>query len=225
MSNESRNQPQSNPPPPAAPAPPRSSRALLWVALAVGVGALLLLVFLVAGGAKASPRQMACGNNLRMLGIAMHIYADECDGAFPTSPGLLYPWDADNPNVFVCPADPRGRHDFRAAFPEPRAAFLDQRTSYAYLPGQTNSLPGTFILMHDKPGTHSGGINVLYVDACVEWWPGSRRAEFQRRVELQNEAVAKWRAAGRPAKGIDEFVGPELRKLLEAPRQIKSGAK
>jgi len=195
-------------------APRKRSRVVLWVGLAVGTGA-LLAIFVGVSWTRASAKRSACWHNLRSVCIAMHLYADENDGDFPISRDLLYPQYTDNLRTLLCPADPRGYYD--RPRPEPLEQ-LEQWSSHVYLPGQACDLPGSFIVMYDKPGNHwGGGINVAHIDASVEWWPSSRQAEFLRRVQLQTEAVAKWRASGKPAKAFGEFVSPELQDLMGRP--------
>jgi hypothetical protein len=192
------------------PEPPRKgSRTARRVELAVVTG-VLLLILVPATWTMVGAKRRACRNCLSSFGFAMHLYADENENWFPTSLPPLYPQYSDNLRVFRCPADPR----YNEALP-PES--MDQWTSFVYLPGRGSWCPGPFHLAYDKPDNHWGGVNALRVDCVTEWWPASRAAEFLRRVELENEAVARWRASGKPAEAFGEFISPELRDLMKRP--------
>jgi prepilin-type processing-associated H-X9-DG protein len=54
-------------------------------------------------------------------------------------------------------------------------------------------MPGGFVLACDADvKNHYGqGFNVLFVDARVEWWPASRREEFNALLEAQKQVREK----------------------------------
>mgnify|MGYP000887007776 CR=1 FL=1 len=199
-------------PPPAVPRPRSPGRFILWALLGIGALSFLALALLPKGKVvrTRSPRAH-CQSNLRQIGLAANGYAEDFGGAFPPSLGELYPIYVCNARVFVCPKVDPGR--WKGVSDGDVAA----RSDYAFVPGLAATMPGGFILAHDKSlENHDGeGRNVVFVDAHVEWWPAKREAEFERRLALQNEAVARWRASGRPAGDFGEFVSPELRKSMD----------
>jgi len=97
----------------------------LLVVIAI-IGILTALVLPAFGRARESARRAMCANNLRQIGIAMHMYIDEHNGKFPSIDmvktgesysGLIFAWvfkvapyldntaasDIDNP-IWQCPS-------------------------------------------------------------------------------------------------------------------------
>ncbi len=118
------------------------------------VGALLTPVV------KYSQRRtdkILCANNLRELGLALYIYAQENEGKFPVALKTLYEehYLAD-PKFTDCPA---------AVARGPGIS-----GDYIYTSGLSARSPSGQVLVRDKSKNHSsGGKNVLYVDGSVAW--------------------------------------------------------
>lgn len=51
--------------------------------VAVVIGLLLALLVPALGKARETARKAKCANNLRQIGIAMHMYIDDNDSKFP----------------------------------------------------------------------------------------------------------------------------------------------
>lgn len=87
----------------------------LLVVIAV-IGILGAMLIPLTGKARASARQAQCASNLRQIGMALRLYADENDGLLPGIAHLrvedswvfaLRPY-LDNVNeIRICPSDPR----------------------------------------------------------------------------------------------------------------------
>jgi len=103
-----------------------------------------------------------CISNLKEIGIACNMYAQDYNSKFPDNLTNLYPKYTSRP-VFLYPdAYPREQNQLSTNFSE-------QDIAYQYTKGLTETSPKTSILAHCKPGNHVGGIiNVLYVDGHVE---------------------------------------------------------
>lgn len=95
----------------------------LLVVIAI-VGSLGTLVAMGARTALASSRQSVCAGNLRNIGIAMHLYAEDHGGKFPEtthSTGLDGAWVyqletylGDFDHIRVCPEDPKRNERVKA---------------------------------------------------------------------------------------------------------------
>jgi prepilin-type N-terminal cleavage/methylation domain-containing protein/prepilin-type processing-associated H-X9-DG protein len=105
----------------------RAARGFTLVELLVVIAIIGTLGTLVALGARtaiSSSRQSVCAGNLRNIGIALHLYAEDHGGKFPetTHSGSLdaawvyqletYLGDFDN--IRVCPEDPKRKERIKA---------------------------------------------------------------------------------------------------------------
>jgi len=119
-----------------------------------------------------------CLNNVRNLGIALHLYAQDYDGFFPPEEPGLNAWEiyVENRDVFRCPSV---RH--RKGSPE--AFSID----FIYRPGLSNEGPPNEPMLADDQPRHEGGANVLTVDGSVHWWPAAEWRSFADEVEGRGE--------------------------------------
>ena len=145
----------------------------------------LLLVALILGGAITAGRifgedphnfvrgQVKCASNLKQIGLAMMLYANENGGVYPTTiDGLLYLNDCDfSTEIFCCPQS----SDTPAAGPTTRSLAANLMAgghlSYVYLGnGFRDGASVDAVLAHETLGHHrGGGINVLFGDLHVEF--------------------------------------------------------
>lgn len=97
-----------------------------------------------------------CSNNIRMLSLALHMYAADHREAFPARLSELYPEYIKKEKIFDCPA----------AF----ARGTVEAPSYEYTGGLTESSNGTEVILYDKDGNHGKmGRNIVRVNGSVEW--------------------------------------------------------
>jgi prepilin-type N-terminal cleavage/methylation domain-containing protein len=163
---------------------------LLVVIAIIAVLASLLLPTL--GRAKAKAKDITCVSNLKQLGVALNLFADENDGKLPTAEQMpSMPLDPANPlpricdllaphlgyntnalpkamTVFRCPRDDVGRFEQNGSSYEWNAWYNGRP---AHNPRTSQNPISDALLMYDYENVHSGGTNgtknVLYADYHV----------------------------------------------------------
>jgi hypothetical protein len=116
-------------------------------------------------------QQTLCVHNLKLLGMALHQYADDNEGEFPHAWSGLYPeYLGKDPvyviEVFHCPLHSRSK--------EPDAASIDEEffntSDYVLVPGGTMGDDKDTVLAYEREDNHSAkGRAVLYVDGRCGW--------------------------------------------------------
>lgn len=87
-----------------------NAKGFTIIELLTVIGIILVLAGLLMpalGKARRISQRARCASNLHQIGIALHLYANDNDGNFPTrgSWGMdLYPRYIDNEQVFDCPS-------------------------------------------------------------------------------------------------------------------------
>jgi prepilin-type processing-associated H-X9-DG protein len=116
------------------------------------------------------PGRMKCASNLRQIGQAVQMYANENRGAFPPDfPTLLLSQELTS-GLFVC----QSTDDERADGPT-TAAIAAQLTagghlSYVYTGrGMTVHSPAGAVVAYEPLDNHRDGSNVLFADFKVKW--------------------------------------------------------
>lgn len=107
-----------------------------------------------------------CVSNLKNIGLALAIYANDHEDKYPPTLEDLLAGYLPNAEALQCPSDSS-----------------DER-SYLYVPGLSVAHEPTAIVMFERKGNHAGGRNVLFGDGHVEWM--SEEA-FQRRWAEQRQ--------------------------------------
>ena len=105
---------------------------------------------------KERANVIKCSNNVRMISLALHMYALDHGEEFPGSLAELYPAYIKKEKILDCPAA-----SARGTSLEP---------SYEYVTGLTESSGGTEVILYDKDGNHGKlGRNLARVSGAVEW--------------------------------------------------------
>lgn len=143
--------------------------------------AVIIIVLLLAGfagcfvsalkRARFVARQTMCVHNLKILALQLRMYADDHDGAFPDKWSTLvaYPefGGSDILEIFVCPEQ---RRRYKVTGPED----VDERSSYALVPGLHITDDKDTILAYEKGDNHGGiGHSLIYLDGRGAWDPPS----------------------------------------------------
>jgi prepilin-type processing-associated H-X9-DG protein len=149
------------------------SQPLLWL---FGILAVLFLIDVLFLPSISRPRPMSnrikCQSNLRQIGQAIVMYANENHGAYPDSFATLLANEDITASVFVCPES----NDTDATGPTTQA-FVTNLTagghlSYIYVGAgwTTATTPANAVVAYEPLTNHGGtGMNVLFGDGHVDW--------------------------------------------------------
>jgi len=121
-------------------------------------------------GSPDRPLRPMCARNLRMIGTAVWMYANEHGGSFPNDLATVLLMEELGADAFVCPATDNtaaGGATTRAV-----AANLTAGGHLSYLyagKGLTVKSPGDAVVAYEPLSNHGAGMNVLYADTHVDW--------------------------------------------------------
>jgi prepilin-type N-terminal cleavage/methylation domain-containing protein len=141
----------------------KKKQGFTLIELLVVISIILILISFVVpqiGGARAKARSVKCANNLRVIGSALIMYADDNEGQFPANLADLYPQYIGDHTTFDCPSGPG-----TATVAGGAVTSLD----YVYQAGLTDESSGGTPVVADADGNHGGGErNVLFATGTVK---------------------------------------------------------
>ncbi|MBE7447108.1 MAG: type II secretion system protein [Planctomycetia bacterium] len=162
---------------------------LLVVVAIIGILASTLLP--VLSKTRELARRTQCVSNLKQMGTALHMYAQDNNMAFPTtigsnnalgelqSLGKLYDQYITDKKIFKCPSDGGVLELNVLSLTATVTSFTENTCSYGYDDNHTASDDSGVVIVADRLGTDTSawlsnnhnkkGQNVLYIDGHVEW--------------------------------------------------------
>lgn len=150
-----------------------------WLCAGLAFAVVLALAVFCAyelRGMRRDVRRTLCVHNLKIVAIALNIYAEEHEGTFPDTLSALHPTYIPNLEVLICPelqvtyARERGvTHPFTST---PTAEEIDTLCSYEYVPGLSAIGDKDTVIAYEKEDNHFGkGHSLLYLDGRGAWEP------------------------------------------------------
>jgi prepilin-type processing-associated H-X9-DG protein len=156
-----------------------------------GVGLLLALIAIGSSllgpsfSSRGTSPRVKCAANLKQIGLAMQLYANENKGLYPPRPEDLIMTQDITTEVFICPST----NDTQAtgATTQQQAANLSAggHDSYIYLrAGKNSNTPATVVLVYEPLKDHNGaGMNVLFADGHVDFISGAMAQKVEAELK------------------------------------------
>ncbi|HVT87354.1 MAG TPA: H-X9-DG-CTERM domain-containing protein [Tepidisphaeraceae bacterium] len=145
----------------------------MFASVGIGVGGLMTSILLPSlNRARETANRVKCASNLRSIGQAILLYANDNQGKFPPNLGELILKEELTAGSFICPS---GNTQLpNAVGPDigkQIADWVNANSDYVYLgAGKTAAAPAVDIIAYDKPGHHDNdGINILFADGHVDF--------------------------------------------------------
>jgi type II secretory pathway pseudopilin PulG len=139
-----------------APAGGFSALELVGVMCVIAVAAAAILHWGV--GVNARAREASCNSNLKQIGLALAMYADDYAGRLPASQDAVVQVETYMRNVQLlrCPADPDAVIVRREG--------TDYELSYFFVPGIATDDPPATVVAGDSEPRHEGAWNAVCLD-------------------------------------------------------------
>jgi prepilin-type processing-associated H-X9-DG protein len=149
----------------------------------------ICVIAVVAGGLLAwggrvfgRSRETACVSNLKQIGLALALYADDYGGRLPASRAAT----ADVATVYtknwqllLCPQDTGPR--------DTRYDVKGNPVSYFFVPGLANDDPPSLVLAGDTAPRHRGKWNAVWLDGHTGQLPAEELAPYLTKGESGDE--------------------------------------
>jgi len=180
--------------------PKRRRFPILMILVVVGVVFLLISIMLSSMcGSRELSRRVRCASNMKQIGLAAIMWANDHGGKFPDDLDTLIAHEDLPSAIFNCPSSSATP----AQGPTTQAVLDDfhqeGRLSYVYIgKGLTTQSPADAVVMYELPDNHkyddmsitselsSGkkaiGMNVLFADGHTEWMPGAEAEPLRKKI-------------------------------------------
>lgn len=159
-------------------------------ALALLMNMCLISIFIPAfRSAVFVANRQGCQNNLRQIGQAMRLYANEYGGAYPDKVEKLLTYEDITAEAFVCPAtgDTPAPVGTGATFAAASSLTSGGHLSFVYIgAGLTNSAPANSVLAYEPMTNHREGANFLWGDGHVSWEEKTEAEKLIRQLGQHN---------------------------------------
>ncbi len=149
------------------------------------IGLIAAVMFPPLGRSRETANRVKCASNLRQIGHAILLYANENRGAYPQSLDQLVLTQDITADCFVCPST----NDTKATGNTPQAIVTDMagggHLSYVYVgKGMTSNVSPEAVVAYEPFSNHADeGTNVLFGDGHVAFLNKRRADRMIKQVE------------------------------------------
>lgn len=159
-----------------------------------GLAAVLLCSFMFSSGRSYRiSHRVQCANNMRQIGQAIAMYANDHNDQFPDDVKTILETEDLTAAVFVCPSTNDQPAPAGPTTQATAAGLLQPgHLSYVYLGKGLTSHSATddTVLLYEPLSNHEGaGMNVLFGDFHVEWLPAAEAATILKQVAGKRRPV------------------------------------
>jgi prepilin-type processing-associated H-X9-DG protein len=172
--------------PPAPPPTSGSKVALIVLACVIGVGVVVCgcmasILLPSLNRAREAAQRVKCASNLRQVGQAIHMYANENGGTFPDTLDRVLATQDLTADVYVCPSSSDTPAPGANAQAQAAALSKGGHLSYVYVgKGMTSQIltspnAGRTVLAYEPMTNHrNDGCNILFADGRVQFVPAAQ---------------------------------------------------
>jgi predicted Zn finger-like uncharacterized protein/prepilin-type processing-associated H-X9-DG protein len=130
--------------------------------------------------ARETANRVKCASNMRQIGLAAIMYANEHGGPLPDDLAVLFANEDLGPSTLNCPSVEHDQMGAANLEGEQLAAWVNENTDYIYVGrGLDVNGPAETAVLYEPAEDHGdGGGNVLFLDGHVEWTDANNLKEL-----------------------------------------------
>jgi prepilin-type processing-associated H-X9-DG protein len=202
----------------AAPPADRGNKTL-WIVLASVGGGLLVIVLLFGlilwpslGDRRERAGRVKCASNLRQVGLACLMYANDYKGQLPDTIDMVLTSQDLAPEVLVCPSTDHTAAPGQTTQEQAANLTPGKHLSYVYVGKGINTISarnaGATVVAYEPPGNHGDGANFLFLDGNVEYLTAGVAQQIINDLQNDVNPPTVLSGPGAPPAGAAPAPGP-----------------